>query len=129
MRTTCFGLVLVAGLSLPVNARAADNTVVGVGTGAVAGAVVGGPIGAVIGAVAGGFIGSSADSRPRYRRRARAGSSGRRAAAPLARQARLVSARVPEDLPPSAPPPRAGERRSGSEIEVSPPARGWQEPR
>lgn len=129
MRRTCFGLVLLAGLSVPVAAAAADNTVVGVGTGAVAGALVGGPIGAVVGAVAGGFIGSNSPStRSRHARRSRS-AYRRRAERPAVQPARLAdrgSASV-----------RA---RSASEIDLqprtettgstrSPGATGWQDPK
>ncbi|MCE4223670.1 hypothetical protein HCU64_07910 [Methylobacterium sp. C25] len=90
MRKACFGLVLLAGLSSPVAAMAADNTVVGVGTGAVAGALVGGPVGAVVGAVAGGYIGSNSRSaRPRHARRSRH-AYRRRAARPDMERARLA---------------------------------------
>ncbi len=69
------GIMLTLGASLTLSsaAQAADRTVVGVGTGAVAGAVVAGPIGAVVGAVAGGFIGANSSSgRSARRRRPRA---------------------------------------------------------
>lgn len=133
MRKACFGLVLLAGISVPVAATAADNTVVGVGTGAVAGALVGGPIGAVVGAVAGGVIGSNTPSaRPRHGRRSRAAYRRRAAARPLVQRARLA-----ERAPGSVAPPRS--RLAPSEIDTQPPAAttgstrsqpssGWQDP-
>ncbi|TXM64159.1 hypothetical protein FV218_22350, partial [Methylobacterium sp. WL69] len=65
-------VALLGLLVLPATVQAASNTVMGVGTGAVAGAVVGGPIGAVVGAVVGGVVGSNSErARPRRARRAK----------------------------------------------------------
>ena len=82
MRHALFGLMLATALSAPNLAVAADNTVVGVGSGAVAGALVGGPIGAVVGAVVGGVVGSSTErARAPRRRYSRAARHRRQAAA------------------------------------------------
>ncbi|GJE56229.1 MULTISPECIES: hypothetical protein [Methylobacterium] len=129
MRRTCFGLVLLVGLSVPVAATAADNTVVGVGTGAVAGALVGGPVGAVVGAVAGGFIGSNTPStRARHARRSRS-AYRRRAERPVVQRAHLADRS-----------PASARARPVSEIDLqprtettgstqSPRATGWQDPK
>ncbi|GLS42361.1 hypothetical protein [Methylobacterium brachythecii] len=120
MRKACFGLVLLAGLSSPVAASAADNTVVGVGTGAVAGALVGGPVGAVVGAVAGGFIGSNTRStRARHARRSRY-AYRRRAARPEIRPARVAERAPIQDRV----------RPAASEISAQPrsESKGWQDP-
>lgn len=135
MQKTWLGLALLAGLSAPLTARAADGTTVGVGTGAVAGALVGGPIGAVVGAIAGGVIGANSDeARPRYRRHARK-ANRRRAEIPQAppRRTRLAERGAPVDQV-------ASPRRTSSEIDStarpettgSTPAgssSGWQDPR
>ena len=108
MKKALPALALFASLALPVSATAADNTVVGVGTGAVAGAVVGGPIGAVVGAVAGGFIGANTPSaRTRYRRRARVATRRRAAEQHAPARARFARANsVPASVRPvSARPP------------------------
>ncbi len=128
MRRTWLGLVLLAGLSIPVTAHAADSTAVGVGTGAVAGALVGGPIGAVVGAIAGGVIGAnSSDARPRYRRRARAGSRRRAAILQPPPRARLAERVVPARRAPSEIDSGARPETTGS---TEPAARsGWQDPR
>lgn len=89
-RHAVFGLMLTAALVAPQAASAADNTVVGVGGGAVAGALVGGPIGAVVGAVVGGVVGSSTErARSPRRRYSRAARVRRQAAAP-ARSVRVA---------------------------------------
>ncbi|GJD55885.1 hypothetical protein [Methylobacterium dankookense] len=80
MKRVFFGLMLAGALAAPLSARAASNTTVGVGTGAIAGAVVGGPIGAVAGAIVGGVVGATSE-RPRRYRRARY----RRSALPVRR--------------------------------------------
>lgn len=128
LRRTCFGLVLIAGLSTPAAATAADNTVVGVGTGAVAGALVGGPIGAVVGAVAGGYIGANTGPRSR---RARSADCRRSAGRPVATRARLAESAAPRVVAPAAPP-----RPPTSEIDTAPEATGsagtrsgWRDPR
>ncbi|MCJ2038743.1 hypothetical protein MKK70_28800 [Methylobacterium sp. E-041] len=108
LRHALFGLMLTAGLALPGPASAASNTVVGVGSGAVAGALVAGPIGAVAGAVIGGVVGSSSE----------------RARRPRMRRARLVRQRRAE-----APARRSVQRR----VEAVPPAGSapttWKDPR
>ena len=53
MKGICLGAMVAAALCLGGPARAASNTTLGVGSGAVAGALVGGPIGAVAGAIVG----------------------------------------------------------------------------
>ncbi|GEP08730.1 hypothetical protein [Methylobacterium gnaphalii] len=131
MRKACFGLALLAGLLSPVAATAADNTVVGVGTGAVAGALVGGPVGAVVGAVAGGFIGSNSRSaRPRHVRRARSSYRRRAAAGPDMQRARVAErAPIQERGRPAASEISAQPR---SETTGSTPrgsgSQGWQDP-
>lgn len=80
MKRVFFGLMLAGALAAPLSARAASNTTVGVGTGAIAGAVVAGPIGAVAGAIVGGVVGATSE-RPRRYRRARI----RRSALPVRR--------------------------------------------
>lgn len=82
MRKALFSLMLATAMTAPAIATAADNTVVGVGGGAVAGALVGGPIGAVVGAVVGGMVGSSTErARGPRRRHARIARPRRQAAA------------------------------------------------
>lgn len=126
MRKTFTGLALIASLTVPGAAIAADNTVVGVGTGAVAGAVVGGPIGAVVGAVAGGLVGANTQTaRTRYRHRARITS--RRRAAGFGAARRLASASAPSPIrsvahPAPLPPSRPGSDGAASET------RTWTDP-
>jgi len=125
MTTPWFGLALAAGMALsptilPISARAADRTTVGVGTGAVAGALVAGPVGAVVGAVAGGFIGAnSSDAQPRRHRRARIAT--RRSAVAL-RPAPQV-AREASALPASEISTAAGADSTGGT------RTGWRDPR
>jgi len=88
MKGICLGAMVAAALCLGGPARAASNTTLGVGSGAVAGALVGGPIGAVAGAIVGGVVGSSTE-RPRRYRRARM----RRSEAPVRSPVRAAEER------------------------------------
>lgn len=135
MTKAWLGLVVLAGLSMPVSASAADNTVVGVGTGAVAGALVGGPIGAVVGAVAGGVIGSNS-GRVRYRshRRARAAHRRRYSDGAVPVHPRLADRGAVR--PASAGETVAPAHRPASEISTAPEAAttgstqgGWKDPK
>ncbi|KAB1070537.1 hypothetical protein [Methylobacterium soli] len=108
MKAICLGamLALAASLAAPQAVLAANNTTVGVGSGAVAGALVGGPVGAVAGAIIGGVVGSSTErAGPRRARRARALRRRAEAAppsrAPIARSA--VSEPAPRSLTPAVP--------------------------
>ncbi len=117
-----FGLMLLGALAAPLSARAASNTTVGVGTGAIAGALVAGPVGAVAGAIVGGVVGASSE-RPRRHRRVRA----RRAAAPVSAPPRRMVQRA-------SPAPRAGALTPTVAAEPSPVSTGstnrrWTDPR
>jgi hypothetical protein len=90
MKRVFFGLMLAGALAAPLSARAASNTTVGVGTGAIAGAVVAGPIGAVAGAIVGGVVGATSE-RPRRYRRARY----RRSALPVRRVVQRTAPAAP----------------------------------
>ncbi|KQP11273.1 hypothetical protein ASF28_09575 [Methylobacterium sp. Leaf99] len=115
-------VALLGLLALPAPVQAASNTVMGVGTGAVAGAVVGGPIGAVVGAVVGGVVGSNSErARPRRARRAKVFRT-RRQAAPARVRPVTVAERGAEARRPV---PAA----TGSVPAPRPPATTWQNPR
>lgn len=130
MRRACFGLVLVpillAGTALPGPAAAADNTVVGVGAGAVTGALVAGPVGAVVGAVAGGVIGSNASSRPRRVRRVRATRYRRSAEGPAPR---VVAQAAPAEAAPGRAAVPARETASSRPETTGSTRTGWRDPR
>ncbi|WP_246696919.1 hypothetical protein [Methylobacterium planeticum] len=109
MKAICFGAILAvaATVSAPQAVRAASNTTVGVGSGAVAGALVGGPVGAVAGAIIGGVVGSSTErAGPRRARRARAIRRSRAETIAPARatvQRSAVTEPAPRSLTPAVP--------------------------
>lgn len=117
MRRALFGLMLTTALAVPVRGQAASNTVVGVGSGAVAGALVAGPIGAVAGAVIGGVVGSSTERAHRPRMRRARLVRNRRTEAPAIRPL----PRRAEATPPAEPP-----RTTGT---AAPAATTWKDPR
>ncbi|MDO9428840.1 MAG: hypothetical protein Q7T93_18685 [Methylobacterium sp.] len=115
-------VALLGLLALPAPVQAASNTVMGVGTGAVAGAVVGGPIGAVVGAVVGGVVGSNSErARPRRARRAKVFHTRRQAAPARARPVTVAERGAEARRPVPA--------ATGSVPAPRPPVTTWQNPR
>ncbi|WP_375455907.1 hypothetical protein [uncultured Methylobacterium sp.] len=100
MRHALFGLMLATVLARPGPASAASDTMVGVGSGAVAGALVAGPVGAVAGAVIGGVVASSTARARRARPRPAPMVRQRLAQAPARRAVRhRAEATPPADRP------------------------------
>ncbi len=126
MKTLALGLMLAGSLALPGTARAASNTTVGVGTGAVAGALIAGPVGAVVGGIVGGVVGSNSErARPRRVRRIRAARPRNAALRPVrvAQEQRARDSRAPE-------PARTGSVAAPTAPAKAPPApTTWQNPR
>lgn len=114
IRIFCLGLVLAGIIILPPQAMARDNTVVGVGTGAVAGALVAGPVGAVVGGIVGGMVGANSErARPRRSRQAR----------PVRARRQSGPVRVAEKRP------AASRSTSMADAAANPPATVWTNPR